>query len=261
MTAELADLAETILYDYDPRDRPDDLELVERPDLLMWTRPSPTKWSSSVRLARWRADEVEQRIDDVLAFFRARGRPFVWHVGPSSTPSDLPRRLERRGFVREPATRLLVSRLPVDGFRPHRDVRMVDALGPRDVEAFLRFGHPTWSEVEVRSELPDRLRYLDVYGGRAGFVLAYLGETLVANAAWRCSTDGRAVYLTGAGTMEEHRGKGIYQTLTHYRLTLAAALGCRYAVIQAQVDTSMPILQRRGFSEAGEVSVLSWQPR
>lgn len=261
MSAELADLAEAILYDYDPRDRPGDLELVERPDLLMWTRPSPTKWSSSVRLARWRDDEVEQRIDEVLAFFRTRGRPFVWHVGPSSAPSDLPLRLERHGFVRGDATRLLVSRLPVDGLRLQRDVRIVDARSPREVEAFLRFGHPAWSEDEVRSELPDRLRYLDVYGGRAGFVLAYLGETLVANAAWRCSTDGRAVYLTGAGTVEEHRGKGIYQTLTQYRLTRAAALGCRYAAIQAQVDTSMPILQRRGFSDAGDVIVLSWEPR
>lgn len=144
--------------------------------------------------------------------------------------------------------------------RVHRDVRIVDARAPRDVEAFLRFGHPTWREDEVRSELPDRLRYLEVYGGRAGFVLGYLGETLVANAAWRCSTDGRAVYLTGAGTVEEHRGEGIYQTLTQYRLRRAAALGCRHAVIQAQVDTSMPILRRRGFSDAGEVSVLSWEP-
>lgn len=260
MTADLAGLAEAILYDYDPRDRPDGLELVDRPDLLMWLRPSPTKWSSGVRLARWGADEVEQRIDDVLAFFQARGRPFVWRVGPSSTPSDLPLRLEDRGFTREPASRLLVAQLPVHRHRVNRDVRVVDARDPRDVAAFLRFGHPTWSDDDVRSELPDRIRYLDLYGRRAGFVLAYLDDALVANAAWRCSGSGLTVYLTGAGTLKEHRGKGIYQTMTHHRLAGAAALGCRYAVIEAQVDTSAPILNRRGFADVGGVSVLSWEP-
>lgn len=256
----LASLADAILYDYDPRDRPDGLEVVDRPDLLMWTRPSPTKWSSGVRVARWGADEAEQRIDEVLAFFQARGRPFVWRVGPSSTPSDLPLRLAQRGLAHEPASRLLVAPLPVHGLRVNRDVRVLDAREPRDVAAFLRFGHPAWSEDDVQAELPDRLRYLDMYGLRAGFVLGYLGDELVANAAWRCSSDGRAMYLTGAGTLKEHRGKAIYQTMTQHRLARAATLGCGYAVIEAQVDTSAPILSRRGFADVGGVSVLTWEP-
>ncbi len=257
VTPEFTHLAEGILYDYDPRYRSDDLELVEQPDLLMWTRPSPSKWGSSVRRARWNEDEVEGRIDEVLAFFRERARLFVWHVGPSSAPPDLALRLQRCGFARED-TKLLLAPLPVDGLRRNHDVRVVEARRPEEVEAFLRFGQPDWTDEEVRSELPERLRMLEAYGERAGFLLAYLRDALVANASWRDATDGRTIYLTGAGTAGEHRGKGIYQTLTAYRLERALARGRRYAVIQARVDTSMPILARRGFIDVGAVSVLSW---
>lgn len=254
-------MAEAILYDYDPRDLPTDLELMERPDLLMWSRPSPGKWSSSVRRVRWDEDEAERRIDHVLSFFRERDRAFVWHVGPSSSPADLPLRLERRGLAREPETRLLIAQLPVEGFRADSDVRVVEARDPAEIKAYLRFAHPDWTVDQVRRELPERIRFLDVYRGSAGFLLAYFGGELVANAAWRDSTDGHAVYLTGAGTKDEHRGRGIYQTLTRYRLARALARGRRYAVIQARTDTSMPILLRRGFTEAGAVSVFSWEPR
>lgn len=260
MTSDRVRLAEGILHDYDPRDRPDGLELVERLDLLMWTRPSPTKWSSSVRWALWSENEADQRIDEVLAFYRERGRPFVWHIGPSSAPPDLARRLERRGLIPENETTLLVATLPVAGLRTNSDVVVVEARAPAQVGTFLRFGHPDWNDEEVRSELPDRLRFLDLYRERAGFLVAYLADAPVANAAWRDSADGHAVYLTGAGTKREHRGEGIYQTLVQYRLDRALARGCHYAVIQAQSDTSMPILLRRGFVPAGRVAVLSWTP-
>lgn len=257
---DLTHLAEAIVYDYHERDRESDLEVVERPDLLMWTRPGPTKWSSSVRLARWEPDEADRRIEEVLEFFRRRGRPFVWHLVPSSTPADLGVRLGRAGLAREQVTRLLVVELPVRGLRGNADVRIVDTRTPAEVEARLRFAWPAWSDEVIRSEAADRLRFLDLYGERAGFLLAYLGDVAVADAAWRDSTDGRAVYLTGAGTRADHRGRGIYQALTAYRLDRAIARGCRYAVIQARMDTSMPILLKRGLRDVGETAVFSWTP-
>lgn len=260
MDSDLLRMAEGIIYDYHPLDRDGDVEVVERPDLLMWTRPGPNKWSSSVRVTRWAAEEADQRIEDVLAFFMARGRSFVWHVVPSATPTDLGPRLEGAGLTREPATRLLVGDLPIRDLRANDEVRIVDARTSAQVEAKLRFAWPDWSDETIRSETADRLRSLDLYGERAGHLLAYLGGKAVADASWRDSTDGRAIYLTGGGTRPEHRGKAIYQTLTAYRLDRALARGCRYAVIQARTDTSMPILLRRGFRDVGETVVYSWAP-
>lgn len=252
--------AEAIVHDYDPRDRDDGLEILERDDLLLWSRPGPTKWSSSVRRIHWTEHEADARIGEVLTFFRQRGRAFVWFVGPSATPPDLALRLERAGLALEQRTHLLIAELPVVGLRTNPEVRIVETRTREETEAHLRFAWPDWPEEVIRSEATDRLRSRAVYGERAGSLLAYLDDVPVADASWRDSTDGATVYLTGAGTRETHRGKGIYQSLTAHRLKAAAARGCRYAVIQARADTSMPILQRRGFRDVGEVSVYSWSP-
>lgn len=257
---DAAAIAEAVLWDYDPRYMPEGTEGIEREDLVLWTRPSPSKWSSGVRLARWSEADVERGIDEVFRHFDDLGRPFVWNVGPSSRPRDLADRLRARGMTDESRTRLLFAPLPLPEMR-RADVRIVDAREPATIGAFLRFGHPGWSEDDVADAIPERRLFLDVYDERAGLLLAYIGDELVANAAWRDSTDGRCVYLTGAGTIPVHRGRGIYQTLVAYRCERAmGARGCRYAAIQAQEDTSMPILLRHGFTDVGVVPVLARRP-
>jgi ribosomal protein S18 acetylase RimI-like enzyme len=254
---DLARIAEGLLLDYDPHDMPADIELVERDDLIMWTRPSTIPWMSTVRLARWSAAEAEERIDEVLALFRERRRSFVWHIGPSSAPADLADRLLRRGLEVESDTRLLVARLPVTGLRRNTDLRIVDARTADEVAAYLRFARRDWEDPELDDDVvAERMRSFAVYGERMGNVVGYLGAELVANAAWRDSSDGRALYLSGGGTLPEHRRKGIYQTLVAYRLERAARRGCSYAVIQARADTSLPILLGRGFTEVARVPVL-----
>src|SRR3972149_1238664 len=113
MEVDLARLAEGILLDYDPRDMPPRLALVER---------------------------AEPRTAAPLAFCGGRGRSFVWEVGPSSAPADLADRLRRRGLEVESDTRLLVARLPVAGLRPVAALRLVDARTADDGAAYLRFG-------------------------------------------------------------------------------------------------------------------------
>jgi hypothetical protein len=52
----------------------------------------------------WRArlpeDEIERSIDETVAWFEQRQAPFLFcWTGPSTQPSDLGERLERRGFA------------------------------------------------------------------------------------------------------------------------------------------------------------------
>jgi hypothetical protein len=64
-------------------------------------------------------------------------------------------------------------------------------------------------------------------------------------------TDGRCVYLKGAGTRKDVRGRGIYSSVTDYRCARAVERGCRHASIIALADTSAPILRTRGFIDLG----------
>ena len=49
---------------------------------------------------RLAAADVDAAIDETLAWFNARGAPFLfWWTGPSTTPADLGQRLAARGFL------------------------------------------------------------------------------------------------------------------------------------------------------------------
>ena len=55
----------------------------------------------------------------------------------------------------------------------------------------------------------------------------------IANAGYRYSSDGRCVYLTGAETVEQFRGRGVYKTLIAHRAARAVERGCVLASILA----------------------------
>ena len=59
--------------------------------------------------------QVNQRVDEVLRYFKARGLPGIWHVGPSTEPRDLGEMLTARGFPHDyDLTAMAVELGPVD---------------------------------------------------------------------------------------------------------------------------------------------------
>jgi hypothetical protein len=64
-------------------------------------------------------------------------------------------------------------------------------------------------------------------------------------------------YLRNAETLPAFRGRGIYLTLINHRLQVARAAGCTAAVVQAQVQSSSPILRKRGFRRVSWLRALT----
>lgn len=83
------------------------------------------------------------------------------------------------------------------------------------------------------------------------FLIAFIGDEPVGNAGYRYSEDRACVYLTGAETVPEYRGRDVYKALVAFRATAALRRGCRIASILANTDTSAPILSPRGFIDHG----------
>jgi GNAT superfamily N-acetyltransferase len=240
--------AEAMLFDYERDWVPDGLEQIERPDLLMWRRRGWPASHSRVAYARWDESAVERGIDEVLWFFG--DLPFNWHVGPSSSPSDLGDRLARRGLELVAAPRMMTAALPLAGdWRPRTVVNIVEVHDETTARTSLVLAHHDGEELEQM--LPDRVAYLATSGRRGGFLIASIGGQPAGNAGYRYSADGECVYLTGAETVTEHRGLGVYKALVAFRATAAHRRGCRIASILANTDTSAPILSRRGFLDHG----------
>lgn len=59
---------------------------------------SPVDYHNCVAHADLTPDEVDAAIDEVVERFRVSGVPGTWHVGPTTRPADLGKRLLARGF-------------------------------------------------------------------------------------------------------------------------------------------------------------------
>lgn len=245
---EDATYAEAMLFDHEPDWIPAGLELIERQDLLAWRRPGWPASHSCVAYARWNDSTVERGIDEALAFFGPQA--FNWDVGPSSSPTDLGERLVRRGLELVEAPRMMTATLPLSGAWPvPAGLRIEHVSDESTARLSLELAHHDGDELEMM--LSDRLAYLASAGRRGGFLIAFIGDVPVGNAGYRYSADGACVYLTGAETVPEHRGRGVYKALVAFRAAAAQAHGCRLASILASGETSAPILARRCFVDHG----------
>ena len=251
---DLARYCEAMLYDYETEWSPDGLVEINREDVLAWKRPGWSIGNSRVAYAKWAESEVDVRIDEVLAFFGETA--FNWHVGPSSSPSDLVDRLVSHGLVLVAQPRMMTISLPLhDGWPLNSELRIVEVATPEMARISLQLAHHGPAQIE--RDVAERMTYLGVPGRRGGFLVAYLGDQPVANAGYRYSSDGRCVYLTGAETVEQFRGRGVYKTLIALRAAQAAERGCVLASILANTETSAPILARHGFADHGPLPRLA----
>jgi GNAT superfamily N-acetyltransferase len=251
---DLARYCEAMLYDYEAEWTPDGLIEISRSDVLAWKRPGWSIGNSRVAWANWTESDVDTRIDALLEFFGDTA--FNWHVGPSSSPRDLVNRLVSHGLLPVAEPRMMTITLPLpDDWPVNSEVRVVDVADAEIARLGLRLAHHDSPDIE--RDLVERMRYLGLPSRRGGFLVAYIGDVPVANAGYRYSSDGRCVYLTGAETVEQFRGRGVYKTLIAHRAAKAVDRGCVLASILAHTRTSAPILARRGFADHGPLPRLA----
>ena len=205
----------------------------------------PVDLFNAVVLARLTPDTADARISAVVAEFQTRALPFVWHVGPTSGPADLPERLLAHGLAHdedEPGMAADLTALP--GVPPPEGLTI---HGVADAGA-LREWVGLWLG-PVPAPVFDACVFAmgGVPHGPAADHELLLGRL-----------DGRAVAIAelfvGAGvasvqhvvTAAAARRRGIGAALTHAVLLRARARGYRHAVLTASPE-GLGVYARLGF--------------
>lgn len=211
------------------------------------------KWNT-VQRQRFRADEVDDVLEEVRTQLCARGRGSTqWEVGSSATPPDLVDFLLERGLVRdrEPYAVALVLR--------HEPAPPPAGIAARRVETFEEyaaacavqweaFDMPADDVEENRAMLPERWREtVNVMHA------AWLGDELVA--AGTAAPTPHGLLLYGGATLPHARGRGAYRALLHARWQDAVRNGTPALITQGG-SMSRPILERLGFERVGEIHML-----
>jgi XTP/dITP diphosphohydrolase len=207
---------------------------------------------------RLEPEGVGPAIEAARSFARERGRTKIeWSLGPNATPEDLAERLLEAGLVRadEPpfarSAALLVLTSPPPPPPPGVVTRVVETLDDfRACDNVYSVGFETPEEDRVAWDATLEQRW-DSYQD-ADHVLQFVGivdgEPVAAATALVAAV---GVFLGGAATLPEARGRGAFRALVHARWGEAVRRGTPFLAVEAGPQ-SRPVLERLGFERIGE---------
>ena len=75
-------------------------EMLDRPEILRVFTGAPSQSLNCVTRAKFEEQEADARIRETHDYFRSKGVPMIWWVGPYSRPCDLGERLLAHGAER-----------------------------------------------------------------------------------------------------------------------------------------------------------------
>ena len=224
-------------------------ELHKTPELLwLYTGKGNPNGVISTRFVHSEHDYLQTHIEKIQAYYRERGVPFTWSVGPSTRPAFLADVLQKNGFIQRSNTRGMALEIAARRedvqvntelvISEIQDVDMLETLKLVEKEGFETSGE-------------NAQYYIDIYR-HAGFghslpwhhYIGWLNDTPVAKASLLYHAGVAGIY--GVATRPEARRKGIGVTMTLHVLREAQATGYSVAILSS-TDMSEAIYRRIGF--------------
>ncbi|MEL6308992.1 MAG: GNAT family N-acetyltransferase [Chloroflexota bacterium] len=206
-------------------------------------------------------DDLNAIIQAQLAYFKDKGAEAIeWKHYDYDAPDTLPMYLLKNGLQpdeREAVMVLEIASAP-DALKatPTHDIRKVtDATMLEDAD---RVHNAIWEGKRTASERV--LAMWDAAPNSVSVHIAYVDDKPVSY--------GRVEFPAGEGnpfasiwagaTLPEYRQRGIYTQLVAARLQEAEERGYAYLTVDAMPNTSMPILQKRGFERLAFATGFVW---
>ncbi|WP_377887830.1 GNAT family N-acetyltransferase [Alkalihalobacillus sp. R86527] len=235
---------EALQWDYEPSFVPECIQFVQKEDLIMIKNLRSTSVHAN-RVVRYK--QPVENIATVFDYFEER--PFSWWVNGNT---HLESKLVEHGMAHHDTYIGLARTLDEVSVTPV-SYRIMNVMTEEEACLHAKLSAEIWGydERSLEAAINERISYLNLPDRRGGFILAFEKDTPIGYSSYRYSHDGEALYMTGAGVLQSHRGKGVYRSMVENRLLEAKEKGSSFAVTQARFGTSEPILRKLGFQEHG----------
>jgi ribosomal protein S18 acetylase RimI-like enzyme len=237
------------------------VDVIDEPDLLGMMSELPDLRLNSIYWANLPSEpeQIEDRIDQVLARYRARGQPpMSWVVSPSTQPRDLGRYLEARG--------LTCAFRGVPGMALDLETFIESSTVPatlsiervRDLQTLKQWLHPVAVSFDFQAPIVSaHLQMFSSQGfGLEGtssldvpwqlFVGLHRGEPVAASRLF-CAAGVAGIYHVA--TVPQARGQGFGTAMTLAALRAGQDLGYRVAILTASGE-GYGLYRRLGFRKA-----------
>ncbi|MGE5925828.1 MAG: GNAT family N-acetyltransferase [Gemmatimonadota bacterium] len=204
--------------------------------------------------ARLSSSDAAERARTGIAWFRERGRPFSWWVGPADTPAELGAILIRLGLHPAEDETAMAADIASVLREPLPDALTVRrAETPGQIREFAVINAANWNPADE-----DVLRFYEaaspaLLNGEAPLALyvAYLRSVAVATVEVTTAAGVAGIY--NVSTLAHWRNRGFATALLRHVLAESRERGILGAVLQA-APAAEGIYRRLGFESIGEVT-------
>lgn len=196
-----------------------------------------------------------------IAYFEKLGYGFEWKYYDYDTPPDLPERLLKAGFKAEDKEAILVldmAQAPESLLAPiQHDIRRVTTVeGLRDADKV----HQIVWEDEADAVSQRFTPVIEKYPESMSMYVAYVDNLPVSYGRVEFpSGENPFASIWGGSTLPDYRKRGIYSALVAARLQEARARGRHYLTVDADPNTSMPILHKLSFQTIAYSTPYLWE--
>ena len=234
-------------------------ERTERPELIRYYLPAMN--FGFVLYSNLSSENADSTIADCIAYYQHKACDFEWKYFDYDSPSDLPERLIAHGLQADEAEALMILAIKDAPARlleePQFDIqvaRTVDQLRQADT-----IEDAVWGD-EPRQKISERILSMwETDPSSASLHIVYIDNQPVSYGRIEFSQgDNPFASIWSGSTLSDYRGRGIYTSIVASRLQEAYKRHYKYLTVDANPNTSMPILNKLGFVTLAYSTPYNW---
>lgn len=232
-------------------------EVVVSDQWVQLTTPgAPTPVMNGVFRCEIESDRAEEHVRKTIAAYREKGLPFRWKTCESTKPVNIESLLKDNGLQLKDLLFGVIA-LPGHIELPENLNVNIRPLSPELKEDWITIQRNAWKVPQqgldyIRKNFENESQRIDKNNIA---YLAYVDGVPVASAGLLIHKD--YVFLVGAATAPDYRGKGVYKALLRERILKANELNLP-VVNHCVSNTSAPICLKLGFEKVCEIK--SYEP-
>lgn len=221
-------------------------EMFEGPDLRWVNLMDPHRFNG-VFTANLTGKNRDEKIDEIISYFRDQGIPMSWYVGPASKPKDLGDHLENHGLVHvggTPGMALEIDSLNEDILWPE-GLSIEQVRDDRTTKDFYNVLLPVNRVQEFTPRFLKMEKSINPSIPRYCYV-GYLENEPVTTSVLLPSLGVAGIH--GVATVPEVRGRGLGTAISLHAVREAREMGYKVSVLLSS-EMGYRIYQRLGFED------------
>jgi ribosomal protein S18 acetylase RimI-like enzyme len=215
---------------------------------------------NSVVHARFEPGTADAAIEARVQACAERNVPMLWWTGPSTAPPDLGERLERHGFMLEPALGMAGD---IDYISSQPSQAVIDVAPVRDAATLATWSRVLCSSFGAPQAFGDAFADLAAAGGLGPsspfrHFLGIVNGEAVATCSLFVGAGVAGIY--DVGTLPERRRRGIGAAITRAAVADAAAAGYHIAILHSSA-LGAAMYRALGFNDVCAIGQYVWAPQ